>query len=150
MFVILGFRVLSILTSCFLGTVLIVSASLHLTNPILFFEDLMGYEIVGQSTAMWLTLIMPPVMFVCGMAIINRLASKSVLIATSLLLLAFVFSQSVAFVRGLKINCGCFGAGSHEVGWLSIAFTSACLLGNLFLLWDKYHEKPEVQGIYAD
>lgn len=72
-----------------------------------------------------------PIVFVCGMVIVNRMMIKRFMIACRFDLLAFLVSQSVAFFRGFKINCGCLGVGSHEVGLLSIAFTSACLMCNL-------------------
>lgn len=141
--------VCSILSSCFLGSVLIVSSAFHLFNPVVFFEDLMAYDMVDQSTAIWMTLLLPTVMFVSGLAVLNRLANKRVLFATSILVLVFLIAQSSAWASGLKINCGCFGLSSHEVGWVSIAFTASCLLCNGLLVWEKIHETCNVQRFHA-
>ncbi len=56
-------------------------------------------------------------------------------LAVALILVVFMIALSSALLRGLTLDCGCFGPGapSRPRMWLELAFDAALLSGALFV-----------------
>jgi uncharacterized membrane protein YphA (DoxX/SURF4 family) len=48
-----------------------------------------------------------------GLLLLAGIATRAVAAATAILLLVFIFAVASAWVRGLSIDCGCFGGGGE-------------------------------------
>lgn len=87
----------------------------------------------------FLAVILPGLQFVLAICLLSRTFVGGALLGSALLLTLFAGVQASALARGLRIDCGCFGAGSSEligpgslgaVGLLCVAayLATACFL----------------------
>jgi uncharacterized membrane protein YphA (DoxX/SURF4 family) len=64
-------------------------------------------------------MILPWLEFYCGLFLIIGIFRQASAAILSTLLLLFIFILFSALIRGLDIECGCFGSGAN-VSWLRI------------------------------
>jgi hypothetical protein len=113
-----------------LGMVFVWAGGLKIMHPAGFFVDLLGYQISFPVFFLRLVAVcMPWLEVFCGIALLLDLWQETVRPVVSVLCLIFVFMLGQAVVRGLNLNCGCFG----DIGpmWLKrpeVALVRASLL----------------------
>lgn len=114
-------RILDILFRLGLGGVFIYASWSKIQDPALFADAVTSYRILPAMFAGWIAVVLPMVEFVAGVGLIaTKWARES---ATILLGLLFVFliGLTQAWIRGLEISCGCFGADDKPVPlWVDI------------------------------
>ena len=82
--------------------------------------------------------IMPWVEALAGLCLLAGFNTKGAATITSLLLLTFVGLIIISAVRGLDIDCGCFGGVERKVGLQAILEDTALLIISAsILLWEK-------------
>lgn len=108
------------------GLVFLASSVPHLENPYLFLGSVYAYGLVGPRFGEVVAIILPYLQLVTAICLLGRILLGGALLTSCLLLSTFFLVQLSAFVRGLKISCGCFGpVHSNQVGvsslfWLTI------------------------------
>jgi hypothetical protein len=104
-----------------LGATLLFSGFTHFQLPYLFLEDLLAYELVSGWTAVWVSILLPSVEIALAVCLFSKASPKWSLVFTLIVLILFLIAQSSALIRGLKIDCGCFGGViRNEIGPNSI------------------------------
>jgi hypothetical protein len=126
-------RVVAIL----IGGLFVYAGIVKVIDPVEFARDIDNYKMLPWSTSVWLSLYLPWLEILCGLALITRVLYRgSVFIVTGLMTL-FIVSSIVAKARGLDVSCGCFG---HASTYLSFSWHLALdflLLGGLLFLWKR-------------
>lgn len=131
-----------------LGAVLLLSAYCHLHNPMMFLRNVVDYQIVSGEWAIWISAVLPLLQVLLGVWLVLGFHLKWASAATSILLSVYLAAQISVMIRGLVIDCGCFGPASSIVGYQTVSIVAACLAlaigGFLVVAREKPLEKEEI------
>ncbi|MFU8847809.1 MAG: MauE/DoxX family redox-associated membrane protein [Opitutales bacterium] len=120
-----------------------ISAGLpKVQDPIAFAASIDGFRIVSGSLSLWTAVVLPWLEIIIGIGLLTpwlRRASASLI---ALLLALFIILHASAWIRGLDINCGCFGESAESPAYLWLILRNlALLLATLFVLSDALRNK---------
>lgn len=94
------------------GALFLYSGIVKLMEPKEFLQSIEAYRIVPYEVA-WLTAYyLPPLEILVGLGVLIRPWRRASATLIAAMMLVFTTALIVAWVRGLDINCGCFGADS--------------------------------------
>jgi len=130
-----------------LGALLIWAGAAKLAAPRLFFLALLDYRLPAPDTALRLIAVtLPWIELLCGLALCIDRWAETVRPLAAALCGAFVVATGQAWLRGLEISCGCFGAKETGV-WATpaVAFFRALLLLSL-ALWLVTEQRAAASG----
>lgn len=117
---ILSNRYLLLLSRLILGVFFIVASIEKIAFPELFALNVQAYKILPTSLVNITALIIPWMELICGIFLISGAFVRSSSVILSGLLVMFIILIFSALLRGLKIDCGCFGPTSTPVSWMRI------------------------------
>ncbi|MBS3819555.1 DoxX family membrane protein [bacterium] len=125
-----------------LGGIFIWSGVMKIMNPLEFAQDIENYRVFPQVLSFFLALILPWIELFCGLFLIIGLFLQASSFLLSVLLFCFLILVGTTILRGIDIQCGCFGALSLKTNYklfltdllllffaLSIFFSPQTLLG---------------------
>lgn len=117
-----------------LGALFLVAGALKLRDPYAFALEISNYQLL-PALAPWLAAALPATEIVVGVALVAgpRPWARAGGLAAALLLAAFTFAAASAIARGVNISCGCFGADSGPVTWLTVARDVALVAAALWV-----------------
>ena len=117
-----------------LGIVFIVASIEKIAVPEIFAANIQAYQTMPTVFINLIALIIPWMELICGIFLLGGVFVRSSSLMLSVLLVMFILLIAFAMIRGLKIECGCFGA-SHgsPVGWMRIIEDIGLLLLGLYL-----------------
>lgn len=125
-----------------IGGLFIYAGVLKVGDPAAFAKDISNFHLLPWPLGVALALYLPWLEMICGAALfVGRLRFGAVAILTALTGV-FIGATIAARLRGIDVNCGCFGSASKDLtfGWhLAIDFA---ILGGLVLLsyWERRRE----------
>ena len=96
-----------------LGTVWIVAGSLKLGDLPASVRAVRAYQLLPEPAAQVVGAGLPLVEVALGVLLLAGLGTRAGAVISVLLLTVFVVGISSAWVRGLRIDCGCFGSGGE-------------------------------------
>lgn len=94
-----------------LGGVLIVSGGLKVTSPAVSARAVRAFQILPFDVAGYVGYALPILEVLVGLLLIVGLFTRASAAVGGLLMVAFVIGITSAWIRGLSIDCGCFGGG---------------------------------------
>jgi uncharacterized membrane protein YphA (DoxX/SURF4 family) len=94
-----------------LGVVLVVSGGLKVTSPAQSARAVRAFQILPFDFAGYVGYALPIVEILVGVLLVAGLFTRASAVVGGLLMVAFVIGISSAWMRGLTIDCGCFGGG---------------------------------------
>ena len=94
-----------------LGGVLFAAGYLKVGTPDKSQMAVRAYEMLPISVANLLGLILPPIEIVIGALLILGALTRVMAVLGGFTMVIFIIAISQAWVRGLNIDCGCFGGG---------------------------------------
>lgn len=94
------------------GGVFVWSGWLKLQDPALFLISVRSFRLLPDPYAAWLALALPWLEVLAGLAVITGLLRRGGLLLLNGALLTFAAALLTALVRGLDVECGCFGTGT--------------------------------------
>ena len=103
---------LSIIFRLIIGSVFVFAAIDKILDPYTFAADIRNYQILPDIFSNILALILPWIEFFCGMFLIIGIYIRSSALIIASMLVVFIFAISLAMMRGLNIDCGCY----HSIG----------------------------------
>jgi putative oxidoreductase len=114
-----------------LGAVFLLAGAMKLAHPADFFADLLSYRVpfpemflrIGAVFLPWLEVL-------TGIGLLLNVWAETVRPVVSGLCLIFVVMLGQAVLRGLDLNCGCFGAVGR--GWFERPDVALLRAGLLF------------------
>ncbi len=118
-----------------IGGLFIYAGGLKVGDPAAFAKDISNFHILPWPLGVRLAFYLPWLEIICGAALfVGWFRSGAIAILTGLTAV-FIGATIAARLRGIDVNCGCFGSASKDLtfGWhLAIDFA---LLAGLLLLW---------------
>jgi len=102
---------IGLLARLILGVVLIVAGALKVTSPAVSARAVNAFQILPYDVARYVGYALPVVEILVGVLLVTGLFTRLSAAVGGLLMLAFLVGIISAWVRGLNIDCGCFGGG---------------------------------------
>ncbi|MFH1143745.1 MAG: MauE/DoxX family redox-associated membrane protein [Candidatus Eisenbacteria bacterium] len=131
-----------------LAAVFLVAAYGKLRDPYGFAASIYGYRLTPSAWAVCGALIMPLIETAASLALLFGPLWRGGCVVLGGLLAVFIAALSQAILRGIDIDCGCFGEGSSPVSFWLIARNYLLLLCAIFpLVFDRRdHRQPPDQS----
>lgn len=106
-----------------LGALLVYAGVMKLLGPADFAEEIANYRFLPQL-APFLAVMLPPIEVLLGTVLIVSGARSEWLpaaaLGSTLLMAVFTVAVTQAVLRGIDTSCGCFGADSGPITWLTV------------------------------
>ncbi len=118
-----------------LGGVFVWSGILKILDPLQFAQDVSNYQTFPQDLAFAVALVLPWIELLCGVFLILGVFRLGSTALVSLLLLAFLTLIASTLIRGIDVECGCFGSFSRKVDFKLILTDLVLLSLSLKLFW---------------
>ncbi len=125
-----------------LGVVLIWAALGKLANAQDFLANVYDYRIpLPGSFLRHVAVTLPWIELLCGLALLTGFWQESALGLVFMMMLIFLAATGQAWIRGLDIDCGCFGTALEKNSFLGSVefafFRNLALLGITWYLWAR-------------
>lgn len=117
-----------------LGGLFVYAGVLKVGDPLDFAQNIRNYQLVGQSLSFIAAIVLPWLEVVAGVFLIAGIWERGAALVVSGLLVFFIALTAVTMVRGLDVDCGCFGAVDRKAGWsviledLGMLYLGLCVL----------------------
>ena len=124
-----------------LGIVFIFAAITKAYEPDGFAQSIANYKLIPFSMVNFLAIILPWIELSAGLLLIFGVSVKENSVILSALLFVFIIAIAISLVRGLDIDCGCFGTvDGTKVGVQKILENVGLLfLGLILIKFDSKH-----------
>jgi putative oxidoreductase len=113
-----------------LGAIFLLAGAMKLAHPAAFFSDLLGFGVPFPEMFLRVVAVgLPWLEVLTGLGLLLDFWPETIRPLVSVLCLIFVVMLGQAVLRGLDLNCGCFGAAG--AGWFErpdVALVRAALL----------------------
>jgi uncharacterized membrane protein YphA (DoxX/SURF4 family) len=128
-------RTLLVLFRIVLGGLFVYAGITKALGPLDFAQNIRNYRLVGQGLSFVAAVILPWLEILAGLALAAGVWKRGAALLVSGLLVFFIVLILVTMVRGIDVDCGCFGAISRKAGLGAILEDSAMLYMGLSLLF---------------
>jgi len=104
-------------------------------DPLQFADSIAAFAILPAVLINMLAMGLPPFEIASGLLLIGPWTRRVGSLAIAIILVVFMIALSSALLRGLTLDCGCFGVGapSRPRMWVELALDAALLSGALFV-----------------
>lgn len=109
-------RTVLVLFRLALGGLFIYAGIVKIIDPLGFAQEVRSYRVVGQSLSFLVAVILPWLEVFAGLFLVSGLMKRAGAAIISGLLIFFIILIVVTMLRGLDVDCGCFGTLSRKVG----------------------------------
>ncbi len=117
-----------------LGGLFVYAGAVKVLDPLDFAQNIRNYQLVGQSLSFVAAIVLPWLEILAGLALILGVWTRGAALVVAGLLVFFIVLTAVTMVRGLDVDCGCFGSLSRKSGWGVILEDLGMLVLGLALL----------------
>ena len=117
--------------SWIIGVTLVISAMAHLGNGYDFLDAVMQYGLLPGPLAWPVAVFAPFLQLVVAFCLIGSVKRKAAFRLALLMFVGFAMVQSYAWLTGLGIPCGCFGASDAPIGPFSLGIVYSMLILSL-------------------
>ena len=132
---ILAGRELNLVLRLFIGGMFVYAAWDKVLNPYAFAVSVRAYEIVPFALSNFCALAISWGEIIAGLMLVLGILTRKAAGAIFVLLAVFVVAIATTVVRGMVIDCGCFGAeGGASTSWLLIVRNLALLVGTALVI----------------
>ncbi len=117
------------------GGVFVWAGILKVFDPLGFAQDIANYRVFPRGLTFFIALTLPWIEIFCGIFVFAGIFRTAGSLLLSCLLVGFLVLTVSALLRGLDIDCGCFGSFGRKVD-LKLILTDSVLLFfslNIFL-----------------
>jgi len=104
-------------------------------DPLQFADNIAGFAILPAVLINLLAMGLPPFEIACGILLLTPRTRRVGALAVTIITVMFIIALSSALLRGLTLDCGCFGAGapSRPRMWLELVLDAVLFAGALFV-----------------
>ena len=92
----------------------VMAALPKIQDPVAFATSVNAFRVIDSGLSGWVALLLPWLELVIGLGILLPTIRRASGALIALLLLLFIALHTSAWMRGLDISCGCFGAETGE------------------------------------
>jgi uncharacterized membrane protein YphA (DoxX/SURF4 family) len=100
-----------------LGGLFVYAGAVKVLDPLDFAQNIRNYQLVGQSLSFIAAIVLPWLEILAGLALILGVWTRGAALVVAGLLVFFIVLTAVTMIRGLDVDCGCFGSLSRKSGW---------------------------------
>ena len=93
-----------------------------------------NYQVIGKSLSIWVAVWLPATELLLGLMLILGLWPVAGLLLNAGLMTGFLILVSQAWIRGLDIECGCYGSEGSTIGLFKV-LQNIVLAGLSIWLW---------------
>jgi len=129
-YILFGFRLV-------VGGVFIWAGLLKIFDPLGFAQNIANYRVFPQGISFFLALFLPWIEVICGVFLIVGILRGASSLLLSGLLSVFLALIALTILRGIDIDCGCFGSISRKIDYKLILMDSALLFFSLNIYINK-------------
>lgn len=126
-----------------LGGLFVYAGIVKALEPLEFAQNIRNYDLVGRSLAFIAAIVLPWLEIVAGALLIAGLWKRGAALAISGLLVFFIALTVVTMIRGLDVDCGCFGAIDRKAGLGVIIEDLAMLYLGVCVLFERAKGKKD-------
>ena len=123
--------------------VFVMAALPKIKDPVAFADAVNAFRVISPELSVWVALVLPWMELIVGIGILFPLLKRASGLLIAALLLVFIVLHASAWLRGLEISCGCFGAESVDEStnylWL-ITRNTALLVICFFMIRHDWEE----------
>lgn len=121
------------------GAVFIAAGAIKLPNPADSVAAVRAYQALPHQLVEPVGQLLPVVEVVVGAMLVLGLLTRGASVVAAVLLVVFIAGIVSVWVRGISIDCGCFGGGGYDPGAMDkypweIARDVALLAASVFLV----------------
>ena len=114
-------RVALLVARAVIAGVLAYAAVQKLADPRAFAESIANYHAVPDVIARGLAAMLPVLELVVAAALVAGIHVRGAAVVASAMFLVFAAAMIQAILRGINIDCGCFGSGlSAQITWWTV------------------------------
>jgi uncharacterized membrane protein YphA (DoxX/SURF4 family) len=117
-----------------LAAVFLVAGGLKIADPIGFARGIVDYDLVPELIVPAIAVVLPWWEVAAGVLAVAGRWRVGALSALTGMSVAFLVIGVTTLVRGLVVECACFGFLSERVGRMSVAFEAGLVLVSALLL----------------
>ena len=128
------------------GGVFIWAGLSKIFDPLGFAQNIANYRIFSQSVSLFLALILPWIEVICGLLLVMGIFRETASFILSGSLVVFLGLIIVTLIRGLDIDCGCFGSLSRSVDYKLLLMDCVLLFFSLNIFLSQYSAKKRKQN----
>lgn len=111
-------------------------------DPAAFAQSVAGYQIVPDTLVRFTALTLPWLELLLAVLLVCRVCIAPALLLTNILFVVFLAALGSAHLRGLNVDCGCFGSSiPANMTWYLIRDAVFLALG-LAAAWLHHKETP--------
>ena len=120
-----------------LGGLFVYAGVVKVLEPLDFAQNIRNYRLVGQSLSFIAAIVLPWLEILAGAFLVAGIWKRGAALVISGLLVFFIALTVVTMIRGLDVDCGCFGAIDRKAGLGVILEDLAMLATGLVLLLNE-------------
>jgi uncharacterized membrane protein YphA (DoxX/SURF4 family) len=132
-------RILHWTCRIFLGGIFIYAGYTKAENPLQFAVAVEGYQLLSPGSVIWVVKILPWLEIILGIALISGIKIRYTAGFAGAFLTFFIGVMVVTFLRGIEVDCGCFGVG-EKISPFTLARDAFFILPALFLVTQPWLE----------
>lgn len=119
---------------CF-GGLFLWAGWLKVQDPGMFLLNIRGYQLLPDPFAAWLALTLPWLEILAGAAVFSGWFWRGGLLLLNALLVVFAAVLIISMIRGLDVECGCFGGAGGNATIVEALIRDFVLLAAGGWLW---------------
>ena len=132
-----GNRTVLVFFRVVLGGLFVYAGAVKALDPLDFAQNIRNYRLIGQELSFLAAVFLPWVEILAGTFLIAGVWRRGAALTVSGLLVFFIVLTLVTMVRGIDVDCGCFGSLSRKSGVGVIVEDALMLAMGLALLFDR-------------
>lgn len=125
------------------GAVFVYAGMLKAIDPGRFLLSIRSYRLLPDPFAAWLALSLPWLEVFAGLAVMTGWLRRGGLLLLNMLLVVFAAALIISLVRGLDVECGCFGGQGSTAVWDALVRDAVLLFVGLWLWYFDRNKKPK-------
>ena len=111
-----------------LGGVVLYAGTTKVVNPQAFADSIARFKILPPQLINIIALGLPPFEFLLGLMLLSGWRVRPASLAVAGLAIVFGLALGQALIRGLSVDCGCFGSGEPSTRKTWASFGRALVL----------------------
>ncbi len=126
-------KYLLLATRIVLGFIFVYAGAEKIADPEAFAISISNYRLLPIVTINFFAITLPWIELVAGVLLIFGITVKENSSILFSMLLVFTIAIAISLLRGLSIDCGCYGKGS-QIGLVKIGENTLMLIGFILLI----------------
>lgn len=127
-------RWLNLVLRFVIGGVFAYAAFEKVLHPAAFAIAVRGYKLIPFSLSNFFAIAVSWSELFAAVMLILGIFTRKAAAAIFILLLVFIVAISTVLVRGMVIDCGCFGEGGSNTTWILLVRNSLLLFGTFLII----------------